>query len=79
MINNLFESIMKGSGNKNLDILFKELHEYVSSHFAAEESLMKLFFPSHEAYAHHGQNSEIRKTLQGRGAGNGHRNVELFV
>ena len=62
LINNLHEEMKKGSGNKILDLVLKELLEYVFYHFNAEEEMFaKYSYP--EFHLHRAEHDALTKKL----------------
>ncbi|MBI5594357.1 MAG: hemerythrin family protein [Deltaproteobacteria bacterium] len=50
-LNELFESMQAGKGKNALDSVLTNLVQYTKTHFASEESLMKLYkYPDYEAH-----------------------------
>ena len=50
-LNDLYESMRAGKGQETLGTVLKDLVEYTKTHFATEESLMKLYkFPNFEEH-----------------------------
>jgi len=51
LLNELYESMKAGKGKETLDAVLINLVEYTKTHFAAEESMMKLYkYPDYEAH-----------------------------
>ncbi|MFH0730004.1 MAG: bacteriohemerythrin [Pseudomonadota bacterium] len=50
-LNDLYDSMMAGKGKETLDAVLINLVEYTKTHFATEESLMKLYeYPDYEVH-----------------------------
>ena len=50
-LNELYDAMKAGKGKDALENVFKGLLDYTKTHFAAEESLMKLYrYPDYEAH-----------------------------
>jgi len=51
LIDDLYQAMSKGKGKEELEIIFKELFDYVKTHFFAEEKLM--FVHHYDGYEGH--------------------------
>ncbi|MFH0998828.1 MAG: bacteriohemerythrin [Pseudomonadota bacterium] len=50
-LNELYDSMKAGKGKDTLDTVLKSLVDYTKTHFATEESLLKLYkYPDYEAH-----------------------------